>query len=95
MSEELSGGTLLPNQRTTKVWDSYLACEYAEFFAEIEDVSNEEKIEAWSYLIVTGKCWSLQGWYGRTATALIEQGLIDEDGFINWNELDNLINEVL
>lgn len=95
MSEDIVGGALLPNQRTTKVWDDYLACAYAEGFAEGEDASNEEKLEAWSYLIVTGKCWSLQGQYGRTATALIEQGLIDEDGFINWNELDNLINEVL
>ena len=89
MSEDIVGGTLLPNQRTTKVWDDYLACAYAEGFAEGEDASNEEKLEAWSYLITTGKCWSLQGWYGRIATSLIEQGLIDEEGVINWEELDN------
>ena len=95
MSEELNRSTLLPNQRTEVVWDDYLACAYAEGFAEGEDASNEEKLEAWSYLIVTGKCWALQGWYGRTATSLIEQGLIDEEGVIDWDGLDNLINEVL
>jgi len=37
-----------------------------------------EVIEAWQYLVDTGKCWRLQGWFGRTAKVLIEEGIIKE-----------------
>ena len=53
----------------------YLACAIAEGFCEGEGASEAEQIEAWQYLIDTGQCWTLQGRYGRTATALIEQGI--------------------
>ena len=32
-------------------------------------------LEAWQLLIDTGLIWSLQGFYGRTAAQLIEEGL--------------------
>lgn len=35
----------------------------------------EEELEAWQYLIDTGMAWKLQGWYGRTAKRLIDEGL--------------------
>jgi hypothetical protein len=57
-----------------KDWTPYLACAYAEGFCEGESATEEEAINAFQYLIDTGQCWSLQGWYGRTATALIEAG---------------------
>lgn len=37
--------------------------------------SEEQFIEAWQTLIDTGTCWQLQGFFGRTAQALIEQGI--------------------
>lgn len=42
----------------------------------IEDASIEEQLDAWQQLVDTGAAWTLQGWYGRTAKLLIEQGLI-------------------
>ena len=35
-------------------------------------------IEAWQYLIDTGLCWKLQGWFGREAVRMIEEGLCHE-----------------
>jgi hypothetical protein len=35
---------------------------------------HEEELEAWQYLIDTGMVWKLQGWYGRTAKRLIDEG---------------------
>ena len=43
---------------------------------ECDDTATDhEIINAFQYLIDTGAVWSLQGWYGRTAHQLIEQGL--------------------
>lgn len=56
-----------------KKWSSYSACACVEGF-DGEEHSGEEQLSAWQYLINTGLCWSLQGWYGRTATYLIESG---------------------
>jgi hypothetical protein len=38
--------------------------------------SEEQVIEAWQYLVDSGLAWRLQGWFGRTATDMIDQGLI-------------------
>ena len=38
--------------------------------------SEEKYVEAWQYLLDTGLVWSLQGWFGRTAVAMIEAGQI-------------------
>ena len=53
--------------------DSYTAVGLAEGFIEAE--SEEQVIEAWQYLIDTGMAWKLQGFFGRTAASLIEQGV--------------------
>ena len=46
----------------------------AEGFLEAE--SEEQVLEAWQFLVNSGIVWQLQGWFGRTATQLIERGLI-------------------
>ena len=55
--------------------NAYLATGLAEGFIEAE--SEEQVIEAWQYLVDTGLAWSLQGWFGRTAAALIEEGVVN------------------
>ena len=54
--------------------DQYTAVGLAEGFVEAD--SQEQIIEAWQYLVDTGLAWSLQGWFGRTAKAMIDQGII-------------------
>ena len=44
----------------------------------VESATEEEQIKAWQHLINTGLAWSLQGWFGRTASQLIEQGICKE-----------------
>ena len=42
----------------------------------VQDAKSEEQlIEAWQMLIDTKLAWQLQGWFGRTAMSLIEQGV--------------------
>lgn len=53
--------------------DNYTAIGIAEGFVECDD---EQKImEAWQHLIDKGLAWTLQGWFGRTAKYLIDQGI--------------------
>jgi hypothetical protein len=54
---------------------SYRAVELAEGFGEPAE-SEEEVIEAWQYLHTSGLAYQLQGFYGRTAQSLLEQGVI-------------------
>lgn len=57
--------------------DSYRAVALAEGF---EDGTEEEILSAWQYLVDTGLAWRLQGWFGRTASALIDAGYIQSKG---------------
>jgi hypothetical protein len=57
--------------------DTYRAVGLAEGF---EQGTEDEVIEAWQYLVDTGLAWSLQGWFGRTATELIRRGVIHAKG---------------
>jgi len=49
---------------------------YAEGFLEPDN--KEEILEAWQHLVNTGLAWSLQGWFGRNAQRMIEEGIINE-----------------
>ena len=55
--------------------NDYLAVGIAEGFEPSE--SEEQVIESWKHLVDTGLAWKLQGWFGRTATKLIEAGVIE------------------
>ena len=41
----------------------------------LDSESEEEVIASWQHLINTGLAWRLQGWFGRTAHALITAGV--------------------
>tara|TARA_R100000654_G_scaffold61017_1_gene87881 strand:+ start:1340 stop:1513 length:174 start_codon:yes stop_codon:yes gene_type:complete len=56
--------------------DNYTAVGLAEGFIKAE--SKEQLIEAWQYLHDTNLAYQLQGWFGRTATNLISEGIIKE-----------------
>lgn len=56
--------------------DNFNAIGIAEGF--IESDSEEQYLQAWQHLVDTGLAWQLQGWFGRTAMTLINEGLIEQ-----------------
>ncbi len=56
---------------------------------ESGEMSDEEVVNFFGHLVKTGMAWSLQGMYGRTATALIEGGFINRDGTVNTERLED------
>lgn len=71
---------------------SYLATAYAEGFCEGEDASLKDRIKAWSYLCGTKIGYSLQGFFGRTITNLIDRGILDVNGVVDWDAVNELLN---
>lgn len=64
-----------------------------DFFEKIIAFENGELtqvqvLELFSYLIRAKLVWKLQGNYGRTANSLIEAGLIEDSGEINWEMVE-------
>ena len=55
--------------------NNYEAVGLAEGFIE---GTEKEVINAWQHLVDTGLAWNLQGWFGRTAQMLINDGIIKE-----------------
>jgi hypothetical protein len=53
--------------------DNYTATGIAEGFIDCE--SEDQYIQAWQHLIDTGLVWQLQGFFGRTARQLINDGV--------------------
>ena len=54
--------------------DNYTAIGLAEGFIEAE--TEQQEIDAWQHLVDTGIVWKLQGWFGRNAARLIDNGII-------------------
>jgi len=40
-----------------------------------DDLPREKQVEAWQFLIDTGLCWRMSGWYARQAQHLINLGV--------------------
>mgnify|MGYP003335277759 FL=1 len=60
---------------STQTWTPYDASACVEGFDGL-DHDEDTILSAWQYLVDTGLAWSLQGWYGRTANQLINDGYI-------------------
>jgi len=56
---------------------------------EMGFMDDAETLKLFSELISNKMVWSMQGHYGRTASALIEDGWIDSDGSITDKAYDN------
>tara|TARA_R110001583_G_scaffold21444_5_gene81454 strand:+ start:3552 stop:3815 length:264 start_codon:yes stop_codon:yes gene_type:complete len=65
---------LSPGYEWETPMDNFTAMGLAEGF--IDATSENQIIEAWQHLVDTGVVWSLQGWFGRNAKRLIDNGVI-------------------
>lgn len=54
------------------------------------ELSFQETIKLFAELIRTGQAWSLQGSYGRAATAFIREGFISRDGVPDWKHIEEV-----
>ena len=52
------------------------------------ELTQVQVLELFSYLIRAKLLWKLPGNYGRTANSLIEAGLIEDSGEINWEMVE-------
>lgn len=59
---------------------------------ETGELNNDGIIELFSELVKNGQAKKLQGKYGRMASNLIENGILDKKGLIDWDIYHDLIN---
>jgi hypothetical protein len=51
----------------------------------VQEATPQDQLRAWAQLIQSGHAWNLQGFFGRTASDLINAGLISPDGQVDWD----------
>jgi hypothetical protein len=68
---QLSPATERPAPRRARM-DDFTATMIAE--GQMSPRDRAEYLEAWQYLVSTGLAYRLQGWFGRTAEAMIASG---------------------
>ena len=66
----------LSEQTNEETFDDFTAIGIAEGFLACD--SEADMLKAWQHLVDTGLAWKLQGWFGRRATDLINEGLIKD-----------------
>lgn len=59
---------------------------------EMGELSTEDTVKLFSELVANGMAWSLQGAYGRMAKGMIDSGVLDTQGTIDWDTLADLID---
>jgi hypothetical protein len=64
------------NNEASTLVDNIIAYEQGE-------LNDREVVCLFADLVRSGMAWSLQGSYGRTATALIKEGWIDREGNVS------------
>ena len=55
---------------------------------EMGELNDVDTLHFFSHLIQNGMAWSLQGHYGRTARALIDNEWIDKNGKLNEEKME-------
>ena len=74
---------------------TYTAVAIAEGFEESCDKDpievQKDIVRAWSYICGTKIYRGLQGYFGRTVASLIEQKYMDDNGKVNWENVENII----
>lgn len=65
LEKKVQKSAITPMPAGCNVWD-----------VEGDDITPEQELQIWQHLVDTGQAWRLQGWYGRTAQALLDAGKI-------------------
>ncbi len=63
----------------------YQAIAYAEGFEEGNDI---DTIKSWSYICGKQLYKYLQGFFGRTIRDLIDNNILQTDGTVNWDNIE-------
>jgi len=59
---------------------------------ESGQLGTEETVEMFAKLVRSGDAWTLQGTYGRTAARMIEDGVINRAGEIDYDRLQEIVD---